>query len=497
MQIMRDMLASRGYETIFFQSWEYGNEEKPWIPFMIKIVDALFEHRVDKKKLIRAIFLFSTDVVLQNYSRGAVSTGVILNLIVRSRINSLFKNWLDKGTEKVIERVNKIETFKGAIEKRAEESLKGKIIIFIDDLDRIPEDKIVDFLDSLKIFLDIRGCIFVLGCDYNILQNALTKKHEEKLYKDYFDKIVQVEFYIPKISEQAIRNYLHFLTGWNDDEIETHLVTHSIGGNPRKIKRVVNATMLIKSVFEQRLATLLQAFEKQTVRIERGRKGKEEEPEEPRALEREISTIFTPADVFDLLFDKTVLFKLVCMREQWFTYYETILIDKEKQKDLFSTTNEQGDKSNENLAAIFMKEDAPKFQGLEDMKTYLTLLEISSPEAGILMEYPEPETLPINHFNRYMMFERINKGQVDETIIAEKINHMDWESSLGTYTFFIHVIRALGYDHLLRDLFERNQKQIAERIEAGENPWSIGWLLYGVREIDEETAERLEKETVV
>jgi hypothetical protein len=440
MQIMRDILASRGYETIFFQSWEYGNEEKPWIPFMIKVVDALFEHGVDKKKLIRAIFLFSTDVVVQNYSRGTVSTGVILNLIERSRINSLFKNWLDKGTEKVIERVNKIETFKGAIEKRAEESLKGKIIIFIDDLDRIPEDKIVDFLDSLKIFLDIRGCIFVLGCDYNILQNALTKKHEEELYKDYFDKIVQVEFYIPKISEQAIRNYLHFLTGWKDDEIEkcTQLVIHSIGGNPRKIKRVVNATMLIKSVFEQRLATLLQAFEKPKpkVRIERGREGKEEEPEEPRALERGIADIFTPADVFDLLFDKKVLFKLVCVREQWFTYYETILIDEEKQIELFSTTNEQGDKSNEDLAAItFMKEDAPKFQGSEDLKTYHTLLEISSPEAGIFMEYPEPETLPIHRFNRYMMFERINKGKVDEKKIAEKINHMDWESSLGTYTF--------------------------------------------------------------
>ena len=30
MQIMRELLESRGYETIFFKSWEYGNEEKPW-----------------------------------------------------------------------------------------------------------------------------------------------------------------------------------------------------------------------------------------------------------------------------------------------------------------------------------------------------------------------------------------------------------------------------------------------------------------------------------
>jgi hypothetical protein len=112
------------------------------------------------------------------------------------------------------------------------------------------------------------------------------------------------------------------------------------------------------------------------------------------------------------------------------------------------------------------------------------------------MEYPEPETLPINRFNRYMMFERINKGKVDEKIIGKKINQMDWESSLGTYTFFIHVISALGYDHLLRDLFlERNYEQIAEKIKACKNPWSPGWLLDGVRAIDEETARVLLLET--
>jgi len=29
MWLMKDILTSRGYETIFFNSWEYGNEEKP------------------------------------------------------------------------------------------------------------------------------------------------------------------------------------------------------------------------------------------------------------------------------------------------------------------------------------------------------------------------------------------------------------------------------------------------------------------------------------
>ena len=528
MQIMQELLKSRGYETIFFKSWEYGNEEKLWIPFMIKVVDALFKDEIDKTELIRNIFLFSTDVVLQTYSQGKISTGGILNVFNRSKKTSPFKEWSNKDANAVIERVTKIEEFKNKITERAEKSPNGMIIIFVDDLDRIPE-KIVDFLNSLKTFLDINGCIFVLGCDYKILDSALKQKYEGEIYEDYFDKIVQTEFYIPKISEQAIKKYLQFLTGWDDKEIEecTQLVIHSIGGNPRKIKRVVNATMLIKSVFEKRLATSLQAFErpKPVVSIDRGRDGKEGAPEEPVALKSEITRIFTPADVFDFLFDKKVLFKLVCMREQWFTYYEDILSEEKKQdvlislqdldittdmskvlgtakeiviSELLSVTKEQGDKFKKHVEnfSIFLN-DYPRFQGVEGLKTYLTLLEISSPEAGISIEYAEPEKLPINLFNCYMLFERINKGKVEETIITEKIKREDWKGDLSSYPFFSEVISAFGYDNLLRNLFRKVQLPfIAERItDSSSDPKAIGGILDSAIRIDKETARVLLSQT--
>nr|QNO57676.1 hypothetical protein NMCMJOEM_00014 [Methanosarcinales archaeon ANME-1 ERB7] len=512
-----------GYETIFFNSWEYGNEEKPWIPFMIKVVDELFEDEIDKKELIKNIFLFSTDAVLQKYSQTIVSTGAISNLIEKSRKNRHFKNWSHNPTKTVIERVTKIEEFKERIKKRAEKSSKGKIIIFIDDLDRIPEEKIVDFLDSLKIFLDISGCIFVLGCDYEILKNALKKKHgEEEIYKDYFDKIVQTEFYIPKISEQAIKNYLQFLTPWNDNEIEecTQLVIHSIGGNPRKIKRVVNATMLIKSVFEKKLATFLHAFErpKPGIKIKRGGEGKEEENEEPQNIN--ISTIFTPAEVFDFLFDKEMLFKLMCTREQWPDYYEDSLSEEKKQNGLislqegditadiwdyteFSTAKEQKElEENVKKLSHFLK-DPPGFKGLDrsqkvmSLKTYLTVLEISSPEAGIALIWEEPEKLPIYLFNRYMFFERINKGEVDKTSIKEKVKQVDWKGNLSSYHFFIEVIGAFRYDDLLRGLFRKDQvKPIVDRIkDTSSDLKAIGRLLYDMRKIEKETAEKVLNET--
>lgn len=181
MRIMNDLLEIRGYQTIFFNSWEYGNEEKPWIPFMIKVVRELFKEKRDRKKLFRDIFLFSTDLVLQHYSHGKISTGHIWDLFRRSRKTSPIEGWSNKDTNTVIERVDKIDEFKGAIKVKASESSKGKIIIFIDDLDRIPE-KMIDFLNSLKVFLDIKGCIVVLGCDYEILKDTLKEKHKEAIY---------------------------------------------------------------------------------------------------------------------------------------------------------------------------------------------------------------------------------------------------------------------------------------------------------------------------
>ena len=38
------------WKRFVFKSWEYSNEEKLWIPFMIKVVDELFKKEIDKKE---------------------------------------------------------------------------------------------------------------------------------------------------------------------------------------------------------------------------------------------------------------------------------------------------------------------------------------------------------------------------------------------------------------------------------------------------------------
>lgn len=49
LRIMESLLDSRGYQTLFFNSWD---EEKPWIPFIIQVVDELFK-KEGKKRLVK------------------------------------------------------------------------------------------------------------------------------------------------------------------------------------------------------------------------------------------------------------------------------------------------------------------------------------------------------------------------------------------------------------------------------------------------------------
>jgi len=46
---------------------------------------------------------------------------------------------------------------------------KSKKVIFIDDLDRCSKEKVVKTLETIKTFLDVETCIFIIACDDEII----------------------------------------------------------------------------------------------------------------------------------------------------------------------------------------------------------------------------------------------------------------------------------------------------------------------------------------
>ena len=83
--------------------------------------------------------------------------------------------------------------------------LKIKLYITIDDIDRLTPKEIVDIFQLVKLNGNFANTIFLLAYDREIVSDALQnqfKKNGEK----FIEKIVQVDYALPPISEKTIRN---------------------------------------------------------------------------------------------------------------------------------------------------------------------------------------------------------------------------------------------------------------------------------------------------
>lgn len=152
-----------------------------------------------------------------------------------------------------------------SIKKRIAEEHKQGVIIFIDDLDRLNPPVAVKILELLKNVFTLESCIFVLAIDYDVVVKGLEPKYgkltdtNEREFRSFFDKIIQVPFSLPVSSYQPMDFVLKALVEVGFlREIETgdpnikekfaKIVELSVGKNPRSIKRLINTLSLLDCI---------------------------------------------------------------------------------------------------------------------------------------------------------------------------------------------------------------------------------------------------------
>ena len=152
----------------------------------------------------------------------------------------------------VLELKNK---FQEAVNKKLDIEKKSRVVVFVDDLDRLQPGKAVELLEVLKLFLECEKCVFVIAVDYDVVTRGIRQKYgadvSDEKGKSFFDKIIQLPFKVP-VAQYDIKNYVRkMLSDMNisasDEDIElfVNLVHTSIGLNPRSMKRLFNTYQLL------------------------------------------------------------------------------------------------------------------------------------------------------------------------------------------------------------------------------------------------------------
>jgi hypothetical protein len=151
-----------------------------------------------------------------------------------------------------------------------------KIIVYVDDLDRIEPKNAVRILELLKNIFDVKGCVFVLAIDYEVIVKGLEDKFGKRTdandweFRAFFDKIIQLPFMmptgvydIPKYINKMLKS-IDFIEEDLSDELVNNILSTSIGTNPRALKRLTNSLALISLFSKQNNDEPEHSIEKQS-----------------------------------------------------------------------------------------------------------------------------------------------------------------------------------------------------------------------------------------
>lgn len=83
-----------------------------------------------------------------------------------------------------------------------------RLIVFIDDIDRLSRDEILSLLKIIRVNADFPNCVYVLALDYEVVSNMVGSQEFGINGYDYLNKIIQINLTLPAHDPELIRSYI-------------------------------------------------------------------------------------------------------------------------------------------------------------------------------------------------------------------------------------------------------------------------------------------------
>lgn len=235
--------GERPFRTVWFNAWtaEGDNALAGLIKSVLAELDPNIIRRtlgnVAKRKRLIGIAGISLTVLARFFGVSRLVdelwTRLYLDAESRNRLRKEIGGMLTEWVSKSPEHVNRC------------------IVVFIDDLDRCSDDVVVKVCEAVKLYLDVRGLIFVLACDQSVLARGVQDRARggPEEARSYLEKIIQVQYRLPAPDNKAIERLIdgYAETSRTPGVIEGEVrrtLTESCGRNPRRIKRIINSFIL-------------------------------------------------------------------------------------------------------------------------------------------------------------------------------------------------------------------------------------------------------------
>ena len=194
--VLENFKGNDNYIVIKFNPWNISSRKQLISDFFLQLSNNL------KKENVSGEIISTIGKSLGTLSKFFKPLGFIPPLSVLSTIGDITEKASEFINEYVESEKEDLETIKRKIDTELEE-LGKKLLIVIDDIDRLCDDEIREIFQLVKSIADFKNTIYILSYDREIVTKALDKTQQDK-GEEYLEKIVQVPLVLPYISKSDL-----------------------------------------------------------------------------------------------------------------------------------------------------------------------------------------------------------------------------------------------------------------------------------------------------
>jgi hypothetical protein len=261
---------------VWYSPWQHQTEENPLIPLLLEIraqYSAWMKVRAKASELNRRgglaglallerVVDAAASLALKRPARMAEGTSEAVRKAWREaapadptmgdgqRFHLLFEDAVDT----LLDGLTEPQTPQDPQKPRKPQPAQGRLIVFIDDLDRCEESTVVQLLESVKLYLGSRRCVFILAMDENAVLSALSRhwKRSDEANQEYLEKLFQAVVQVPVPRQSAVRAFIAKQLGehqFPDSEGGANFIQDLLEPNPRKLKNFTNGVCAAWGLF--------------------------------------------------------------------------------------------------------------------------------------------------------------------------------------------------------------------------------------------------------
>ena len=192
--------TNEDYIIIHFNPWFFSNQKNLFLQFFKQIINALKNKEKENESIVQrtlnpqTILFKKTEIeALEDYSN-----------YIRLNLDEAFENTTPNAKSIITD--DSLGFYKKECDKYFEK-LNFKVIVVIDDIERLVDSEINQIFTLVKSLANFKNFIYLLSFDKNIVTKSLDRLHSEQ-GDEFINKIIQIPIIIPPVTESKMNELI-------------------------------------------------------------------------------------------------------------------------------------------------------------------------------------------------------------------------------------------------------------------------------------------------